>query len=655
MAFSTTARHPRRIAGRVDWICVDLGTGGLRMGCSNEGDEDCKEIANYAEAQAGTPSLVPQAPSDIIYEPNDEGPAEPVAFGYARPRKSRHQTVVSKVKIALLPDPESYGYAHSLLVHASDTLRLSSVQQIPEDFLRFAVAHATKECGGQPRRGWVFSVPQSYGIEEVRNFRALIKKAGGTGNIYIHGESDCVTYANLPSIEDIIGEARELSFKQGRNLSVTAGIFDLGAGTADVTTSEICFHVDGTRPTITERRAPLGFAIGGDLFDIRFIDVLRAKLCIDLPLEEEQTFFEPFVDHFHRRSKPRWPTTFEEEEYPFHVPGGRGRFVLTIEDMVCIMDPPIDETCQRIGNHLSELRLQLVIVSGGNSEVPGMMPRLRTMLKEKNIVSADDQVIHLAGQSSNAVIHGLHYWTSHPQLVSGRYARVTLARVVKRPRRELARLRIEVPAQDAEEPHFFDCAERIMTEGDLVPDGTRTVDVYYDIDADAEKCVVRPIAFCIPNQGSQEYTSGPCAWNFASECRLVGMLDIMPTLAGINVAALRRGPVKGKRRCWLRLGVEVGMDITIKVSWRSDGRKPQDEKGLCSSTLTLNNLELPNESLVNEFRTPIQQRESCNSSISTDTLPGHLERLRTAAGTRDLSQQTILTPAPSSSSEYITL
>lgn len=278
MASSSTARHPRRIAGRVDWICVDLGTGGLRMGCSNEGDEDCKEIANYAEAQAGTPSLVPQAPSDIIYEPNDEGPAEPVAFGYARPRKSRRQTVVSKVKIALLPDPESYGYAHSLLVHASDTLRLSSVQQIPEDFLRFAVAHATKECGGQPRKGWVFSVPQSYGIEEVRNFRALIKKAGGIGNIYIHGESDCVTYANLPSIQDIIGEARELAFKQGRNFSVTAGIFDLGAGTAvrsplrmrwirltycnqDVTTSEICFNVDGTPPTITERRAPLGTPI----------------------------------------------------------------------------------------------------------------------------------------------------------------------------------------------------------------------------------------------------------------------------------------------------------------------------------------------------------------------------------------------------------
>jgi len=54
------------------------------------------------------------------------------------------------------------------------------------------------------------------------------------------------------------------------------------------------------------------------------------------------------------------------------------------------------------------------------------------------------------------VIYGLHYWANHPQLVRGRYARVTLARVVKRPRKELARLRIQVPAQDAKEPHFFD-------------------------------------------------------------------------------------------------------------------------------------------------------------------------------------------------------
>ena len=89
MVATFTNRHSivrGRTQGPVDYI--DLGTGGLRMGCSNEGDEDCREIGNYPEAQAGTPSLVPQAPSDIIYQPNDDGPAEAVAFGHAgHPRK----------------------------------------------------------------------------------------------------------------------------------------------------------------------------------------------------------------------------------------------------------------------------------------------------------------------------------------------------------------------------------------------------------------------------------------------------------------------------------------------------------------------------------------------------------------------------------------
>ena len=48
--------------------------------------------------------------------------------------------------------------------------------------------------------------------------------------------------------------------------------------------------------------------------------------------------------------------------------------------------------------------LQLVIVSGGNSEVPGMMPRLRYVFKEKGIISAEKPVIHLAGQSSSVLI-----------------------------------------------------------------------------------------------------------------------------------------------------------------------------------------------------------------------------------------------------------
>ena len=74
----------------------------------------------------------------------------------------------------------------------------------------------------------------------------------------------------------------------------------------------------------------IGFPIGGDLFDERFVTVLRTKLCIEMPPDKEQALFEPFVDHFHRRSKPRWPEQFEEEEYPFHVGNGKYRFVLTV-------------------------------------------------------------------------------------------------------------------------------------------------------------------------------------------------------------------------------------------------------------------------------------------------------------------------------------
>ncbi len=53
--------------------------------------------------------------------------------------------------------------------------------------------------------------------------------------------------------------------------------------------------------------------------------------------------------------------------------------------------------------------MQLVVVFGGTSEVPGVMPRLRVMLKDKNIISTEDQVVHLAGQSSWVAIR---LWSS---------------------------------------------------------------------------------------------------------------------------------------------------------------------------------------------------------------------------------------------------
>lgn len=69
--------------------------------------------------------------------------------------------------------------------------------------------------------------------------------------------------------------------------------------------------------------------------------------------------------------------------------------------MTYIMEPVIDETCRRISEHLSSLNkpLDLVVISGGNSEVPGMIYNLCAMLKGKNIISDDKKVIHSVGQS----------------------------------------------------------------------------------------------------------------------------------------------------------------------------------------------------------------------------------------------------------------
>jgi hypothetical protein len=74
----------------------------------------------------------------------------------------------------------------------------------------------------------------------------------------------------------------------------------------------------------------LGFAIGGDLFDERFIQLLRSKLNISMSPDQEQAFFEPFVERFHKQSKPQWSTDFEDEGYPFHVPDGKNPFTLTV-------------------------------------------------------------------------------------------------------------------------------------------------------------------------------------------------------------------------------------------------------------------------------------------------------------------------------------
>jgi hypothetical protein len=160
--------------------------------------------------------------------------------------------------------------------------------------------------------------------------------------------------------------------------------------------------------------------------------------------------------------------------------------------------------------------------------------------------------------------------------------------------------------------------------------------------------------FCVPNKGSQTHISGIRVWNFASECRPVGSIDLVPTLANLNVADLRRIPKTGKRRCWLRLGVKVGIDVTITVSWKCNGQMFDDGgQGSCSATLILSNLDLPDQTLVNEFRAPIEQQQNSDPTISEDTLPNHLKKLRAAGGIQEPSQEVLLTDGPSYSSKCL--
>ncbi|KAK6591462.1 hypothetical protein H4I95_07576 [Botrytis cinerea] len=76
-------------------------------------------------------------------QPNGDEPAKPVAFGYFKSR--RRQKLVSGVKIAFLQDSKSYGYAYAALVDAADD-QLKSVQQIPEDFSRFAIEQRSRNA-----------------------------------------------------------------------------------------------------------------------------------------------------------------------------------------------------------------------------------------------------------------------------------------------------------------------------------------------------------------------------------------------------------------------------------------------------------------------------------------------------------------------------
>lgn len=103
----------------------------------------------------------------------------------------------------------------------------------------------------------------------------------------------------------------------------------------------------------------------------------------------------------------------------------------------------------------------------------------------------------------------------------------------------------------------------------MAPDGTKTVDIFYDIDPNSQKVDIEPLV-CLLDKGSESYISGLDTWNFASECQPVGAAEISPLLQDIKVSKLKAHRAKGrkmKRRLWLRLSIAVGVDIVITMSW----------------------------------------------------------------------------------------
>lgn len=115
-----------------------------------------------------------------------------------------------------------------------------------------------------------------------------------------------------------------------------------------------------------------------------------------------------------------------------------------------------------------------------------------------------------------------------------------------------------------------------VLQGNLAPDGSGAVDIFYDIDLNTRKIDVEPLVLCLPDKGAESYVSGPDTWNFASKCHPVGTTEMAPLLRHIKVAELKAHKAKGrkmKRQLWLRLSIMVGVDIAITMSWKHDGRR----------------------------------------------------------------------------------
>ncbi|PQE05337.1 Heat shock Hsp70 protein [Rutstroemia sp. NJR-2017a BVV2] len=547
----TKQRPRKRIkidAECAELVAVDFGTSNLRMGFGNTNEERFKEIGNYPAAYGSyRPSTIAQAPSNIVYRKFEDRPAKVVGFGFCKPRVRYDDISVDVVKTPLLPDPQNYSYIYASQITAAKECLLDSVEQISEDFIKKAVEYAIKEnYRRQPSKGWT--------IQEVERFRKIVQRAGCKREIWIYGESDCVVFANVSDIQHAT-----------RKNKVAVGVFDFGAGTTDITVSEIHFSRDRkSLEAIDELKESLGIAVGGNLFDERFGRVLHAKLDKDMSLEE---------DLYSKIISAKFPspencdeqaTKNYKEEYPYSIPNSTDKFVLMEEDMNYIMKPPIAEICRRIVDHLSGVKLDVIVLSGGTSEIVHLRDSLEKILKNTGVLKSDRKIVYNPGHSTasrNTVVKGLFFLSRNRDLFQNRYACMSLAYVVRYKRIELSDKQ-NIPDADGQQEGFYDSTDRIMTkyyiistanvfQGVCVPGGVQMIEIYYDIDANRTTLDLSPIDICTPNATT---------------------LYLQPILTGINIEKLEES-IEGKRRVWVQLGFEVGMEIIVEVFWRYDGYK----------------------------------------------------------------------------------
>ncbi|PQE25011.1 hypothetical protein CJF32_00009559 [Rutstroemia sp. NJR-2017a WRK4] len=83
-----------------------------------------------------------------------------------------------------------------------------------------------------------------------------------------------------------------------------------------------------------------------------------------------------------------------DEVYPYSISNSIDKFVLTKEDIDYIMKPPIAEICRYIADYLSGIKLDIVVLLGGISEMVYLRDSLREMLKGKGVLKNDGNIIY---------------------------------------------------------------------------------------------------------------------------------------------------------------------------------------------------------------------------------------------------------------------